>query len=147
MNKYTNPDLGLFEENFNGYEVPEKLKAVAIAIMKRFVLTGVCDGMYIANVLAEESGMGDGQSHFNGRNLEISPSAADFLMGAYRSNIDSREDLDEIIRTGALSADKMRNGLQGLLKELKAEKRTCDEVRKPYVQRRINYGKALLGML
>ena len=146
QNKYTTPDLTVFERNFEGYNVPEKLRETSMAIMRRFVMTGICDGMYIANVIADESGLGDGQSHFNGGDGEFNVKAsADFLLRAYGCNIDNREDLEEIIATGTLPRNRMREGLLSELRKFKAEKKVCDEYRRPYAQRQINYSKALLG--
>lgn len=55
-----------YEKMFEGYDVPSRLKETAISIMRRFTITGECDGMYICNVIAAESGIGDGEGHFTG---------------------------------------------------------------------------------
>ena len=46
------------------YEVPENLKRLAIRLSRSYGIRGICDPMYIANVIAFELGLGDGQSNF-----------------------------------------------------------------------------------
>lgn len=47
------------------YQIPENLKRVATRICQSYGIRGICDPMYIANVIAVELRLGDGQSHFN----------------------------------------------------------------------------------
>lgn len=49
---------------FDGHKVPTALKEMVEKILKTWTIRGLCDGMYIANVIANESGTGDGMSHF-----------------------------------------------------------------------------------
>lgn len=51
---------GGFAEN-----VPEALKTAALRIVHAYAIGGICDPMYIANVIAKELGMGDGLSNFD----------------------------------------------------------------------------------
>ena len=53
-----------YEQYFEGHDVPRKIKEITINIMRRFTIYGLCDGMYISNVIAYETGLGDGESHF-----------------------------------------------------------------------------------
>jgi hypothetical protein len=46
------------------YDVPEDIKRLATRICESYGIKGVCDPMYIANVIAFETGRGDGQSKF-----------------------------------------------------------------------------------
>ncbi len=47
------------------YQVPPALKQVATRLCRSYGIRGVCDPMYIANVIAVELGLGDGLSNFN----------------------------------------------------------------------------------
>lgn len=75
---------------FNGHDVPPALKNIVSQIIKTWNIRGVCDGMYIANVIANDSGFGDGQSHFD-MEAEISiknpEKIASWLQYAYGFNI------------------------------------------------------------
>lgn len=61
---------GFFEEAFTNpvtrqpYQVPEDIKKLSIRICQSYGINGICDPMYIANVIAFEMGRGDGQSKF-----------------------------------------------------------------------------------
>lgn len=46
------------------YDVPAKLKKVATRLSRSYGIRGICDPMYIANVIAFELGLGDGQGNF-----------------------------------------------------------------------------------
>lgn len=70
-----------FEECFNGYEVPLKLKDISKEICIRFDIKGVCDPMYIVNVIAYEN------------NIDI---AAKRLQGSFGCNI-KENDITELI--------------------------------------------------
>ena len=149
MRKCTTFDATLYERSFEGYAVPEKLKRMAVTIMKRFVITGICDGMYICNVIANQNMMGDGAGHFNGEDHVIDRKTREFLSTAYSSNIRSDEtdqkDLDEILRFGSLNSYRMHKGLTKKLATLRAEKKKCDIYRKEYIARQINFAKATLA--
>ena len=47
------------------YQVPADLKRLATRLCRSYGIRGVCDPMYIANVIAVELGLGDGLSNFN----------------------------------------------------------------------------------
>lgn len=49
------------------YQIPEDLKRLARRLCQSYGIRGVCDPMYIANVIAFELGLGDGRSHFHHR--------------------------------------------------------------------------------
>lgn len=46
------------------YDVPADIRAAATSIVRSYPIRGICDPMYIANVIARDLGRGDGQSHF-----------------------------------------------------------------------------------
>lgn len=46
------------------YAVPADIKEAATRIARSYGLRGICDPMYVANVIAKETGRGDGQSNF-----------------------------------------------------------------------------------
>lgn len=80
---------------FNGteYVVPEPLKAFVIDLCIRYDIKGICDPMYIANVIAFETGVGTGESSFSGelpsRDIldEKSMAIAQRLATSYGNNI------------------------------------------------------------
>lgn len=53
-----------FKRMFEGHEVPGNIRRAACLAMYRFTINGICDGMYICNTIANESGCGDGQGNF-----------------------------------------------------------------------------------
>jgi hypothetical protein len=62
---------GFYNEAFTNpvtkkpYDIPVNLRRVATRISRSYGIRGICDPMYIANIIAFELGLGDGQSHFN----------------------------------------------------------------------------------
>lgn len=84
-----------YEKYFENYEVPEHLKNTAIVIMKQFTIYGICDGMYICNIIANISGIGDGNGTFTGGSISNIPQIARNLQSAYGCNI-FKEDLKEL---------------------------------------------------
>lgn len=48
----------------NPYTVPEDIKRLSTRLCRSYGIRGVCDPMYIANIIALETGRGDGQSNF-----------------------------------------------------------------------------------
>lgn len=46
------------------YNVPEDIRNAATRIVRAYPIRGICDPMYIVNVLAVELGRGDGQGNF-----------------------------------------------------------------------------------
>ena len=47
------------------YAVPDDIRKAAEHIVSSYGIRGICDPMYIANVIAMNIGRGDGLSHFN----------------------------------------------------------------------------------
>ena len=46
------------------YNVPADIKKAVTRIVSAYGIRGICDPMYIANIIARETGRGDGESHF-----------------------------------------------------------------------------------
>jgi hypothetical protein len=47
------------------YDVPADLRTAAERICQSYGIRGICDPMWIANVIARETGRGDGVSNFH----------------------------------------------------------------------------------
>lgn len=136
------PDCkNLTEDIMKGRDVPERIGNTAIAIMRRFTITGTCDGMYICNVIAYENGIGDGQGNFtgDGNALRNIPGTARFLQHAYGCNIyqEDIEELEEILATSAFDKSKATHGIQKYIAECRKEKKFCDELRTIYLNNQI----------
>ena len=65
INKINKADKDFFKEAFKGHNVPENLKRLSARLCRSYGIKGICDPMYIANIIALELGIGDGQSNFN----------------------------------------------------------------------------------
>lgn len=125
---------------FKDYDVPEKLKQIASLIMFRFNIHGNCDGMYLCNVMANQSGSGDGCGIFNSD--YVNPSvAADFIRNAYKCNIssDDMEELTYIIEQADLKKDVESDMVRSLSKWKEELKRVRhDEFRESYIKKNIH---------
>ena len=53
-----------FNECFDGSNVPTDIRRVSERICSAYGIAGLCDPMYIANVIAKETGRGDGSGKF-----------------------------------------------------------------------------------
>ncbi len=53
-----------YAKMFEGHRVPDNIRQAACLALYRFTIVGICDGMYICNLIAYESGSGDGQGSF-----------------------------------------------------------------------------------
>ena len=69
--EHNEADAKFFAEAFTNpvtrepYKLPENLKRLSRRLCRSYGIRGVCDPMYIANVIAVELGLGDGLSNFN----------------------------------------------------------------------------------
>lgn len=115
----------LFDENARTEYIPDSLRVRAIAIMKRFNIRGICDGMYICNCIAFGSGMGDGNSHFKDGEISNIQKTADYLLNAYACNIfpEDKADLMQILKTGFLEKERYIKGLKNHVKHLENDKK------------------------
>jgi hypothetical protein len=53
-----------FIEAFKGAKVPENIRRLSERLCRSYGIRGICDPMYIANIIALELGLGDGQNNF-----------------------------------------------------------------------------------
>ena len=64
-------DVAFFTEAFTDavtrqpQAVPADIKRAATRLCRAYGIRGICDPMYFANIIALETGRGDGMSHFN----------------------------------------------------------------------------------
>ena len=88
-----------FTEAFKGYNVPTNIRNISESICREFNINGICDPMYIANVIAVELNLGDGCGNFadNKPNLDNVDKVAERLKYSYGCNIDSLELTKSII--------------------------------------------------
>jgi hypothetical protein len=57
-----------FDEAFEGMDgIQPGLRKASERICQAYSIQGICDPGYIANVIAVELGLGDGRSHFIGK--------------------------------------------------------------------------------
>lgn len=130
-----------FEDAFRGYEVPEKIKNISMAICERFVISGICDPIYICNVIAAENGIGDGMSHFYGDDIITNPyKTAVRLEGSYGCNITKAEipEIEFCLMNGYFEKESAIAGLKLFSERTKKELKSCDEWRKRYLKRVLN---------
>jgi hypothetical protein len=86
-----------FEEIFKRYDVPKRIRKISEQNCMRFNIDGICDPMYICNVIAKESSSGDGCSHFTGSTIIINPEyIATRLQRSYSCKI-TTEQINELI--------------------------------------------------
>lgn len=134
---------------FEGTPVPERLKETALAIMNRFTIGGLCDGMYICNAIARTCGIGDGCFTFYSGDILNFSEVAEYLQMSYGCNIPKEDlpELEEILRTGKPDKKKSEAGIEKYIKACEAEKKTCDEWRKDYLDRCITLAKENLSII
>ncbi len=123
--------------------VPEEIKKRVEAITKRYIINGICDPMYIANIIANRTGCGDGMGEFTSVpefTTEQCETVATALRNAYGCNIfdEDLEELTGILKTGKLSAVRSIEGLYRFINKLYAQNETCnDEFRKEYNEKQM----------
>jgi len=88
-----------FIEAFKGYNIPKNIRNISESICREFNIKGICDPMYIANVIAFELCLGDGCGNFNDNkpNFDNVNKLAERLKYSYGCNIDSLELTKSII--------------------------------------------------
>lgn len=59
---HTNPEF--FDKAWDGMSVPADLRRAVERIVSSYGIRGICDPGYIANVIARETGRGDGLGSF-----------------------------------------------------------------------------------
>lgn len=138
---FRRPTPEMIESQFEGYDVPENIRKRVSLIMRRFTITGLCDGMYIANCIAYDNGTGDGKGHFQEGEITEVSKIVNFLMGAYGCNIFpcDKETLEDIIANGTLPKDSMISGLKSAIQIRKNRIDTIsDSWRKEFLHGEIN---------
>lgn len=133
-------------EQFAGYDVPEIIKNTTVSIMERFTITGLCDGMYIANTIAMVDGTGDGNGNFTSNSITKYEEIAAKLHGCYGCNIfdGDEQELAEILATRNVNSVSAVRGLRKYINRCEAEKKTCDEWRVDYLDKCIDEAKKSL---
>lgn len=133
---------------FSKYDVPEKLKQIAALIMFRFNMEGICDGMYLCNVMAHQSGSGDGCCSFTSDYVDHSV-AADVIFEAYKTNVslDEKEELSYMIEHVALSENVVQNMERSLSRWKDMLKRNHEEFRATYLKKNIFIYKEKIGWM
>ncbi len=131
MNKY--------EKSFEGYAVPENIKEIVTKIMIRFSIDGLCDGMYIANVMAVTANIGDGCGSFTGNVIAEPIKVAERLQVSYGCNIfkNDIEELTTIISENKINPEVAIPKMKAFIKKIKNEKKTCDTWRIDFLNREI----------
>lgn len=116
--------LPIIEKQFEGYNVPFVLRLTVSNIIRRFNIAGMIDGMYLANVIAYESGFGDGAGKFTAGRVKDPGKVADRIMNAYRASIDkdSRDELELMLVSARLYRHTAVNGLKRLIRSMRKEK-------------------------
>jgi len=120
--------MKIYEKQFEGYTVPENIKEIVSKIMIRFSITGLCDGMYMANVIAVTCGIGDGCHNFTGNTITEPLKVAERLQGSYGCNIfkDDIKELTNIISQNKIDLSVAIPRMKLYIKKIEQEKKTCD---------------------
>lgn len=117
--------------------VPKNIKNIASLICTRFAIDGICDPMYIANVIGIEARIGNGQGTFFDNEISNAKNIAMRLQGCYGCNITPEEiqELQEIIESESVNNQIAIPGMKKFINRLEEEKLTCDEWRIGYLSR------------
>lgn len=131
-----------FEEAFEGYNVPKNIKRISKEICKRFAIFGICDPMYISNVIAAGSNIGNGQGDFTGDKVINSKEIAERIQSCYGCNIlqDETKEIEFCLTNGFMDHEKAVIGLKSFIKRINTELRSCEDWRKEYL------GKVLMNI-
>ena len=124
-----------YKEAFDVSYVPENIKNTVIKICQRFVISGFCNRMYISNIIAVESNIGDGRGNFTGGQIGDTQRIAERIQGIYGCNIQKSEipELKKILETGEINKQLAIEGLKSFIERNKEEMKTCDEWRIGYL--------------
>lgn len=136
-----------YKEAFDGSDAPENIKDTVTNICKRFVICGVCDPMYISNIIAVESNIGDGCGIFTGSQIGDTQRIAERIQGSYGCNIQKSEipELKQILETGEINKPLAIEGLKSFIERNKEEMKTCDEWRIGYLSFEIAEAEGFLN--
>jgi Fe-S cluster assembly scaffold protein SufB len=117
--------------------VPARLYYAVELLRKRFTIYGLCDQMYICNVVAYLNHFGNGSSLFEENEKEISYETAETIQRSY-STLIKDEDIEEvydILKTAKLDMEKAKAGLIRQMNRFVEEAKNCDEWRVKYLQK------------
>lgn len=64
IKKYQDDTKAWFDAAFAGHDIPSDIRRVSERICMSYGIRGICDPMYIANIIALELGRGDGKGNF-----------------------------------------------------------------------------------
>jgi len=117
-----------FNEAFKGYEIPEKIKVISTEICNRFAILGICDPMYISNIIATKNNIGDGMGNFTNDAIINVTETAKRIQGCYGCNIikDEIQEIEFCLINGYMEHEKAIKGLNAFTKRINAELKTCE---------------------
>ena len=110
---------------------------------------GICDGMYICNLIARINGFGDGCGIFTGDEIVNPLQTAEELQACYGYNIyrEDIEELAEILVTGRLNDSLARNGILRFIRDKRKEQKNCETWRRLYLDKKIAAAQKTLSEL
>ena len=134
---------------FEGHRVPDNIRQAACLALYRFTIVGICDGMYICNLIACESGSGDGQGSFAEPAWIDVWKAARAVQDAYSYNIgwDDIDELAVILDTGRLDYSMARAGMLRDMREVKRQHASADSWRKTYLELQLEQKQKDISLL
>lgn len=134
---------------FEGSKVPDNIRRAVCLVLYRFTINGICDGMYICNTIAHESGSGDGQGNFTEPARIDAWKAAKAIWDAYGCNIghDETDELAVLLDTGRLDYSAARAGMLRGIRALKNQHISADPWRKDYVAKQLEQKEKDLALL
>lgn len=138
-----------YAKMFEGHRVPDNIRQAACLVLYRFTIVGICDGMHICNIIAHESGSGDGQGSFAEPARIDAWKAARAIQGAYGCNI-GRGDIEElavILDAGRLDYSMARAGMLRDMREAKRQHASADSWRKAYLELQLEQKQKDISML
>ncbi len=146
--EFTKKLMERYQKMFEGYKVPENVKKTACMVMFRFTVIGVCDGMYICNTIAHESGFGDGKGNFTEPASINACKSAEAIQDAYAQNIScyALDELVLILDTGRLDYSMARTGILRDIRELREQRRRAANWRRQYLDMEIEQKQKDLAM-
>ena len=123
-------------------EVPETIKNAAELVCRRFCITGECDAMYICNVIANETGTGNGCSYFDETPIITRDGwekAANSIQHAYGSliTVKEKEELVSIMENKQIDTEIAIKRLQTAHAKYSDELLNCEKAnsyRIPYLE-------------
>lgn len=138
-----------FKRMFEGHEVLGNIRRAACLVLYRFTITGICDGMYICNTIAHESGCSDGQGDFTEPAKIDTWGPARTIQSSYSGNI-GQGDINELavtLESGRLDYSMARAGMLRDMRELKRQHTSADPWRKNYLKMQLSQKQKDIALL